>query len=71
MRARDATASDPLPWRPWWGSKMKMIFGHAFEASPHGKGGLGHEFWASIISTIGPSFLTFGHLYIIRALEWP
>ena len=30
---------------------------------------LGMKFWASIISTIGPSFLTFGHLNISRVLE--
>ena len=30
---------------------------------------LGMKFWASIISTIGPSFLIFGHLNISRALE--
>ena len=30
---------------------------------------LGMKFWASIISTIGPSFLTFGHLNIPRVAE--
>ena len=30
---------------------------------------LGMFFWASIISTIGPSFLAFGHLNIPRVLE--
>ena len=32
---------------------------------------LGMFFWASIISAIGPSFLTFGHFNIPRVLEGP
>ena len=39
---------------------MKVIFGCVFEASPGGTEGFGMKFWASIISTIGPSFLIFG-----------
>ena len=44
----------------FWGSKNRMIFGCVFEASPHA---------TEIISIIGPSFLTFGHLNIPRVLE--
>ena len=46
-----------------------MIFGYVPEASPHATEGFWHFFWASIISTIGPSFVTFGHLNIPRVLE--
>ena len=53
----------------FWGSKIKLIFGCVVEASPHAAEGFGHVFWASIISTIGPSFLISGHLNISRVLE--
>ena len=39
------------------------------EASPHATEGFGYFFGASIISTIEPSFLIFGHLNISRVLE--
>ena len=55
---------------PWRGSQTTMIFGCVFEASPNATEGFGRVFLASIISTIGPSFLTFGHLNKIRVLEW-
>ena len=42
-----------------WGSKIEVIFGCGFEASPTLPIILGMFFWASIISTIGPSFLSF------------
>ena len=53
----------------FWGSQIKVILGCVLEASPHATESVGHVFWASIISTIGPSFLIFGHLNISRVLE--
>ena len=68
-----AQTADPLPWRPWrcvfGGQKIKVIFGCIFEVPRTLGMVLGMKFWASIISTIGPSFLTFGHLNIPRVVE--
>ena len=57
----------------FWESKIKVIFGCVFEASPHGRDGFGHEIsgqhhqhsWA-FVSHLWPIF---GHLNISRALE--
>ena len=46
-----------------------MILGCVFEVSPPATEGLGPIFRASIISTMGPSFLTFGQVNIFRVLE--
>ena len=40
-----------------------------FKVSSYAPEGLGHFFRGSIISTIGPSLLPFGHLNIPRVLE--
>ena len=42
---------------------------HFFEASPHAMEGFGPVCFGQIISIIGPSFLTFGHLNIPRVFE--
>ena len=52
---------------PSLGLRHSIIFGRVFEAFLPATEAI---FWASIISTIGPSLLTFGHLNIFRVLEW-
>ena len=66
------TGAQPVPPTPSLGemcfcvSKIKVMFGCVFEASPNATDGFGHFFEASIISTIGPSFLIFGHLRVLE-----
>ena len=69
-----ARSADPLALEAcFWGSKIKVISGCVFEASPSGTEGFGHEIlgqhhqhnWA-FVSHFWPIF---GHLNISRVLE--
>ena len=53
----------------FWVSDIKVICGWVFEAFRPATEGSGNLFRASIIGTVGPSLLIFGHLNIPRFLE--
>ena len=46
------------------GSKIKMIFGWVFEASPHGRDGFGHEIFGPASSAqLGLRFSFLAHVW--------
>ena len=64
-----AGAVDPSLGGPGGGQKLLSFLAAFLRLPPTVGMVLGVRFWASIISTIGPSFLIFGHLNISKVLE--